>query len=607
MRARGGGARRVGSGLAAAWLLVPAAVLAAETGWPRHSPSGWDLRGTGGGLAIVGAAAWWGVVLAWMATVDWVSRDATRLKVAPAFWATVCGLVFAVAALVAWWLPWSAAALLLMLTAWLAPVVTYAVARNRSLPPAQRVLTSGHARRVAARLLAPLGIQIDDPFAAEEALPTVTLAAAGGTDDADNAARVARAAALPGFEEARRTMLAAVLARAAVLTIECGPEQTTVRHEVDGAWEPPRVRQPPRSRKEKEAWVTAPATSRDLGLAIVVALKALAGLPPEARAPASGRFLMQVDGKPRHCRLVVRQGAGDRLTVHLEAPAVVFKKAADLGMPAAVAERLGGLLAIEKGLLVLSAPPANGLTTTFDVVALTADRLLRDFISLEDAAAPPREIQNVKPVRFDARTGVTPQAALAAALKDYPAAILTRDVRDAALVQELARLAAESQFVILSLPAGDACDAVARLLALGIPPQQLGRILVGSLAQRLIRRLCPKCRQAYEPSEDLRARLKIDAPAELHKRSEQGCRVCGGTGYLGRTAVFELASGAAFRQAIATGAGGRDLRAAAVREGMRPLREAAVAVAVAGVTSLEEIQRVFTAPAAATTSKGPAA
>jgi general secretion pathway protein E len=432
-------------------------------------------------------------------------------------------------------------------------------------------------------------------------LPVVKFAAAGGRDAVENADREQRANATPGCEEAIKLLQAAVVARAATVLIEPDPQGIMVRHEVDGVWEKPRVRKPPRSRKEKETFPEAPRPTRDAALAVIDTLAALCGLP-QARSGRSGTFALQVDGKPRNCRLAVRAASGgEQVVVQIEPPAVIFKKPADVGMPAAIADRLGELLALEKGLIVISSPPSSGLTTTFDVVVQSADRLLRDFISLEDAAVPPREIQNVRPVRFDARTGVTANDALAAALREYPRVIVTRDLRDRALAVELVRLAGDEQFVIVSMKAADAADAVARLEACGASPDQLARTLVGSLAQRLVRKLCPKCREEYPTPGEVLARLKTTAEKlpHLRKASAHGCRLCRGTGYLGRTAVFELASGSTFRQAIAAKADQKILRQAAAKDGMQPMREAGMALVIEGVTSLEEMQRVFSTAAAA--------
>jgi type II secretory ATPase GspE/PulE/Tfp pilus assembly ATPase PilB-like protein len=581
---------------------LAAAVARAEVAqWPDVLPAEFAQRGPGGGLALVPLALWWLAVLGWAATGDWVNRDARKHKFRPALWSTVVALTFVGAALVAWWIPSAIGGLVLMLLAWLGPLGAYAVLRNRQVGEDERILTAGHAQRVVAGLLAPLGVDIGAPGDAAEVLPVVKFAAAGGRDAVENADREQRANATPGCEEAIKLLQAAVVARAATVLIEPDPQGIMVRHEVDGVWEKPRVRKPPRNRKEKETFPEAPRPTRDAALAVIDTLAALCGLP-QARSGRSGTFALQVDGKPRNCRLAVRAASGgEQVVVQIEPPAVIFKKPADVGMPAAIADRLGELLALEKGLIVIASPPSSGLTTTFDVVVQSADRLLRDFISLEDAAVPPREIQNVRPVRFDARTGVTANDALAAALREYPRVIVTRDLRDRALAVELVRLAGDEQLVIVSMKAADAADAVARLEACGVSPDQLARTLVGSLAQRLVRKLCPKCREEYPTPGEVLARLKTTAEKlpHLRKASAHGCRLCRGTGYLGRTAVFELASGSTFRQAIAAKADQKILRQAAAKDGMQPMREAGMALVIEGVTSLEEMQRVFSTAAAA--------
>ncbi len=190
-------------------------------------------------------------------------------------------------------------------------------------------------------------------------------------------------------------------------------------------------------------------------------------------------------------------------------------------------------------------------------------------------------------------------------LQTYPNVIVTRDVRDKALVTKLVELAEQDKFVVMSLKATDATDAIPRILSCGVPPQQLARALVGSVSQRLVRKLCPKCREDYPPPAELLARLKLtpEQLPHLRKASEHGCRLCGGTGYLGRTAMFELASGMTLRKAVAATVDPATLRKAAVQDGMKPFRDAAMALVLEGVTSIEEVQRALAAgqpqPAAA--------
>lgn len=575
---------------------------AADAGWPTLVPEGWESRGAGGGIAILPAVVWWLCLVGWMRSVDWLSRDAWRHGIAPAFWTAVACFPAAAAAVVSWWLPWSLAAIGLVLVAWLVPLVLYARARNPRVPETEHVLTSGHAQRVVAGLLSPFGVEIDTSSDVD-VRPDVAIVATG-RDAADTSARQELAAAAPGFDVLKQLLQAAVEARAGSLAIECEPGGGIVRHEIDGVWAKPRVRQPARKRKEADTWVESPPPSREQGEAVIAALKTLCGIRPGEAT--TGEFVLKVDGKPRACRLTLRSGErGQKAVVQIDQPAS-FKAVGDLGLPADAAQALAQLLAVEHGLILLSSPAGSGLTTTADLVVLAADRLLRDFISLEDAAAPAREIQNVKPVPYDARAGVTPLAALEAALRVYPSAIVARDVRDKELVAQLVELAAADKLVIMSIKANDAVDAAARIAACGVSGELLAKALIGSLSQRLVRRLCPKCAEPFVPSADLLAKLKLTAEqaAGVRKACGNGCRLCGGTGYLGRTGIFELACGPLFRQAIASGGDQQAIRRAAVKDGVRAFRDAGVAKVVDGITSLEEVQRVLTPPAQATAAGG---
>jgi type II secretory ATPase GspE/PulE/Tfp pilus assembly ATPase PilB-like protein len=136
---------------------------------------------------------------------------------------------------------------------------------------------------------------------------------------------------------------------------------------------------------------------------------------------------------------------------------------------------------------------------------------------------------------------------------------------------------------------------MARILAWGVEPTVLGAAVLGSLSQRLIRRLCPKCREELPPPESLLARLKLTAEQlpKIFQASAPGCRRCPGSGFVGRIGLFELASGGGLRRQIAAGGDLDQLRQAAVHEGMRPLRDAAMQAVADGVTSLEEVQRVW--------------
>jgi type II secretory ATPase GspE/PulE/Tfp pilus assembly ATPase PilB-like protein len=403
--------------------------------------------------------------------------------------------------------------------------------------------------------------------------------------------------ATEGIEEAKKILQMAVSSRASTVLLEWSPTDVNVRHEVDGVWMPRRMQASGGSRRRAEVWADEPPMERHAADAALLSLKVLCGLDPkERRGRLAGTFAVQAEGTPRTCKLMVQSApTGEQALIHVDTPTVVFKSMGDLGVPKPISDSLSHLLGLEKGLVVLSSPAASGLSTTFDVVVSSADRLLRDFISIEDAAAPPREIQNVKPVRYDARANVTPVAALEGAMREYPAGIVTRDLRDKELALELIKHADDSKLVVMSLRASDAIDAVSKLLAVGIPPDLLARTLLGSLSQRLVRKICPKCREEIETTPEMLAKFKKtkEELPTFKRPSETGCRICSGTSYFGRTAIFELASGETLRMAIAKKADAQVLRQAAAKDGLKPMRDEGMRLVLDGTTAMEEMQRIF--------------
>jgi general secretion pathway protein E len=589
----------VRAALCAAVSCVASPVLA--DGWPATTP-GWLSRGAGGGLSLLLVSCWWLLALGWVCTTDWVSRDSVKYGLAPGVWGPLTACVFVPLAVIAWWVPWTWAALVLTALAWLVPVLTYSFTRNPKVPQSALVLTAGHFKRIAAPLLTRFGIEVDTlDEAGDDLLPTVLVrtVAAGGTE-ADPSI-MEKLAAAAGYQSACGVMQGAVVARAGKVRFDVAPAAVHVHHHVDGMWVKPRVMTVRGSKKEPEQWGDVPPFSRADGDAMLLVLKAVAGIDPRAKGRQSGGFVIDVDGKPRPGSVVVQTvPTGEQVIVEIRNKPPVYKALGDLGMAVGVVEKLSELLSLAKGVLVLASPPGSGLTTTFDVVVNASDRLMRDFISIEDAAAPAAEIQNVKPIRFDAKQNQTAVAVLEKALLDYPAAIVARDLRDPALVVELVRLADEEKFVILSLKASDAVEGITKLQACRVPLDQLGRSLLGSLSHRLVRKLCPRCRQAFQPPQELLQRLKKtpEQVPQLFRASSHGCQVCSGLGYMGQTAIFELASGPVLRKAVAAKAEPQVIRRAAVQDGMVMLRDAGMALVLEGVTSLEELQRVFAAPAA---------
>jgi len=548
---------------------------------------------------MLGLLGWWLCCLLWIATVDWICRDSIRYRISPSGWVLGSAVPFFLLALAAWWIPSSLAVFLLLPLAWLVPAIAYVVHRNGRLPAGRRVLTAAHLRRVASRWLAPLGVKIDPGVEDDEPLPpSVELAAPADADPAGVAEWQKKLAALPGVRPLRELLAAALLARATRLRLQPEGDGVGVGHEVDGLWERRRMRAPPAERGGRDRYPVAPPLGKDEGLAVVAALKEASGLSAEG----GGTLQVSIDGKRQALRVA---GTKSQFVVELPVSPMAWKALADIGMTDPVLTSVTDSLKVDQGLLLVGGPTNSGLTTTFDMMVQSADRLLRDFVSIEDEAAPARAIQNVKPMRFDARKKVAPTDALTTAMREYPQVLITRDIRDKDLLLEMIRLAGDGLLVMISLKANDAVDAVQRLLQVGVDPAVLSRVLLGAVSQRVVRRLCPRCRVAEKPSPELLTRMRRtpEQAPQVWRANPDGCGICQGTGYLGRTGLFEFAPGARLRPGVADRAATPNLKDLAVKGGMVPLPQAGFDLAVAGVTSLQEVQRVLT-PAAAKPAAG---
>jgi len=604
---RGSVAAAVARGAVASVVLLSCSAAAptagADAAWPAVSPE-WLARGTAGGIAILPLVCWWIWVALWARTSDWICRDSTLMKLRPDWWTGWAVFPFAAVALAAWWIPWSVLGQAAMAVAWILPLFLYSRVRNPKLPEGMRVFTVGHARRAVAAVLSSFGVKVKEPEKVDDGLPQVALLATKAASPEDNRALQERAATLPGYPAALKLMQEAVAARASKVFLDIFPDGVRVRNEVDGLAGPARAVKPaPKTlagkSKQPDAWEDAAPFDAAAGTALVAAIAEIAAVQAAQAAEKAPGFDLEVAGKKRPCTLSSRTLKTSRqLVLALDEPPLAPKKLEDLGMSADMANRVRGLLTLEKGVFIVSSPPLAGCTTTFDAVLSSTDRLIRDFVSVENGDDPPKEIQNIKPVRYSPAAGEKPLVALAKALLEYPRGVVTRDLADAETAAKLVELADDQTFVILSIPAADAIDAIQRVLSLGVEREKLARSLIGSLSQRLVRKVCPQCAEGFPPPADFlqRSGLTAEELPEIKKPSSfGGCRACFGRQFSGRTAIYELASGPTLRQQLASESEPKVLRQAAVKDGMRVLLNEGFAAVAAGTTALEELQRVFAA------------
>ena len=351
--------------LACCGVAVRVAVARADDAWPQASPE-WLSRDAGGGLAILPLVCWWAWIAAWAATSDWIFRDSTRFKIRPEFWTACTVFPFAVCSLLAWWIPWSAAGQALMALAWLLPLFLYSRQRNPKAPPAESICTIAHLQRAFSRVLKLMGVKVKPTPIVDNGLPWVTLVATGAETPEENQKWQEEAAAMPGFEAAKKLLQEAAAALASAVIIEAAADGIKVAHEVDRTPGPARAVKTPSKgagkAKQAEVWEDAPPLDAAIGNAAVAVLRTIAGADAaQLGGEKDAGFTIEVDGKKRPCRLATRSTkTAKQSVVTIETPPFAPKKLEDLGMSAAMAARVRELIALETGLFVVSSPPATG-------------------------------------------------------------------------------------------------------------------------------------------------------------------------------------------------------------------------------------------------------
>jgi type II secretory ATPase GspE/PulE/Tfp pilus assembly ATPase PilB-like protein len=279
-----------------------------------------------------------------------------------------------------------------------------------------------------------------------------------------------------------------------------------------------------------------------------------------------------------------------------------FKHYDDLGMRAKMVEQWAALMSRDKGLLIVASTPEGGLTTLTDVSLMETDRLLRDFVAIEEVNHREREIENIEVTTYDASKGETAASILPNLIRKYPNVYVLRDFSDTEAAKLLINEARDDdRLVITNVHAKDAPEALLRMLQLKVPQKDFAAVVTAVLCTRLIRRLCDACKVAYAPTPDLLKKLgipqgKVEALYRVPKPEEvdKPCKECAGMGFKGRVGLFELlVVDDKIREILVKQPKIDLLRKAARMAGMRPFQEEGLLLVAKGVTSLAELQRVL--------------
>jgi type II secretory ATPase GspE/PulE/Tfp pilus assembly ATPase PilB-like protein len=545
---------------------------------------GWD--GPGFYFSLLKLGATYILFMMWVYTTDWLSTDAQELKLQYRRWNPVVFGTFLGALMLVWVLPWFAAGYPLLVIAYVAPLASYVVHRNRQVHISERVLTASHIKFWLAGRMAVFGVKVDteekDPH---ETGPPVILSARGGASDRDDNVNLLSARQAPGFREARQLLADALYRRGDSIMLDFTQQAASVRHMIDGVWH------------------ADDPIEREIADPMLEALKTLCGLDPNDRQKRQeGKFVADYQSVKFDATLA-SQGTktGERVIIKLEGEKTQFEDLNEVGMRPKMQEELRGLLGQKQGLLLFSAPPASGLRSTVNVVLRGCDRFVREFMAVEDEAHRYEPVENIMLMTYNSAAGEKQAGVLSKFFLQEPNVAVIRDLDGAETITTVCEEVFNERILISTIRAKDAVDALLRVLALGVRPAKLAKSLTAVTGQRLIRKLCENCKVQYAPAPKVLKQLGIpEGRVQAFHRPpqeteiEEVCPECGGIGYYGRTAIFELAViDDSVRRVLASSPDADTLRQALRKANMQSLQQEGIVLVAKGITSLPELMRVL--------------
>jgi general secretion pathway protein E len=556
------------------------------------------------------------VYLAWIRTCWWVHFDCKDMSLPGDTWnpiLLICGMV---GLLVVWLLPWFWLGWLLLIVLYLAPTLTYVSQRNEKATPEQRVLTPRHLRQVARRLLRLDRGETEEK--GEKPIPVRFIGKSGNQKDED-ARRVARLQGSKGYRAGLEMIAEALQRRATDVHLEPTKEEMIVRYRIDGILEP-----------------TTPFT-RGTGDTVVNVFKILADLDiTEKRKPQDGSFSAEIQGslglskpvkKPnedgeegeneeaedeaedfRQKRQIDFRVAtagsvvGEKLVMRILDPARQRASLSHIGMREQMRKQVRAIVTQPHGLFIVCGPTGAGKSTTLYGCLAEIDCYQKNVITIENPVE--YHIDNVTQIEVNPKAGKTFASELRSILRQDPDVIYIGEIRDQETAEIACQAAQTGHMVFTTLHANDTVTALARLIDLGVQPFMVANAVSAVLGQRLVRVLCPKCKQRYKPNADMLRKANLPAdkikffyrPPEKSEQDDSGsetCEHCGGTGYHGRVGIFEMLNlNDALKDLIKENPNFNAIKQEAVKNGMKYLQEDGLRQVIEGTTSIQELLRV---------------
>jgi len=334
--------------------------------------------------------------------------------------------------------------------------------------------------------------------------------------------------------------------------------------------------------------------TRDIQAAIVSRIKIASGLDiAERRLPQDGRINITEAGRDIDIRVsILPTVRGEKVVMRILDKQTVILAVDKLGFSVANLQSFSRLYTQSYGMVLVTGPTGSGKSTTLYATLAQANTIGKNIITVEDPVE--YRLDGINQVQINPKAGLTFALALRSILRQDPDHIMIGEIRDIETADIAVRAAITGHLVLSTLHTNDAPGAVTRLIDMGIEPFLAASSILGVLAQRLVRCICPGCKTAYMPSNDSVELLFLGESQRLPTLYKgTGCTACSFTGYKGRMGIHEIMTVTpAIRQLINDRATADEIAVAAKNEGMLSMRQDGINKALAGLTTVEEVMRV---------------
>jgi general secretion pathway protein E len=310
----------------------------------------------------------------------------------------------------------------------------------------------------------------------------------------------------------------------------------------------------------------------------------------EKRVPQDGRMKIKVANKEVDIRVsIIPMTFGERIVLRLLDKTVSLLGMGEMGLDGDHLKTLERLINKNSGIFLVTGPTGSGKTTTLYAALNRINTSGKNIVTIEDPVE--YELRGVGQIQVNPKTALTFARGLRSILRHDPDIIMVGEIRDLETVEIAIQASLTGHMVFSTLHTNDAATALTRLVDMGAEPFLIASSLLGVLAQRLVRTICPSCREAIVPDPATMSELGLAGDQVLYHG--KGCAKCFRSGFRGRTGIFELLlMDQNIRQLLTSGADAVTVRQAAVQNGMRTLYEDGIRKVVSGITTLSEVMRV---------------